>query len=250
MNNLQEPPFTCVDGVYIRKHNSDLCFFLDIMGMSGAPTPGEPSSLIGATMTSPSLSYIDSLDAHLDRNEQDEINADPESRPYREISLTKGLVTLVDASDFPWLNQHKWYARWNPNTRSYYAARNSKKADGFREGGKRYQIKMHREILGLKRGDPIQGDHKDGDSLNNRRLNLRKASNAQNVQNQPIDSTNKTGLKGAFRRKVRYSPKKWSSAIEVNNKRISLGIFSTAEEAHQAYRSAAKKYHGEFARFE
>jgi hypothetical protein len=48
----------------------------DIMGMSGALTPGEPSSLTGATMTSPSPSYIDSLDARLDRNEQEEISAD------------------------------------------------------------------------------------------------------------------------------------------------------------------------------
>jgi hypothetical protein len=159
----------------------------------------------------------------------------------RAITLTKGQVALVDDSDYEWLSQHKWFAKWNTGTRSYYAARSSP-----RENGKQYTIRMHREILGLERGDKREGDHKEPrDTLNNQRSNLRMAKHDQNGCNRGSNRNNTSGFKG-----VSWYPKygKWLARINISGKRIFLGYFDTAEEAHETYRIAAEKYHGEFAR--
>jgi len=42
----------------------------------------------------------------------------------------------------------------------------------------------------------------------------------------------------------------WVAFIRVNRKRLYLGSFRAPELAHEAYKSAAEKYHGEFARAE
>lgn len=119
--------------------------------------------------------------------------------------------------------------------------------------GKRQTILMHRIILQRMLEDtPLekweQVDHIDGDGLNNRRENLRLATNAQNSANKGKASKNTTGFKGVFRTKNR--PKPFRAQIKVNQKSIHLGLFDTAEQAHEAYKEAAKKYFGEFARFE
>jgi hypothetical protein len=150
-------------------------------------------------------------------------------------------VALVDDSDYEWLSQYKWFAKWNKDKRGYYACRNS-----ARENGKQYTIRMHREILGLQRGDKREGDHKEPkETLNNQRSNLRIARKDQNQCNRASNSNNTSGFKG-----VAWYPKygKWVARIGVSGKRIFLGYFDTAEEAHEAYRVAAEKYHGEFAR--
>jgi hypothetical protein len=212
----------------------------DIMGMPGALTPGEPSSLIGATMTSPSPSYIESLDAHLDRNEQEEINADLGRLPYREITLTKGQVAIVDAADYDWLNTRKWYAHWSRETNSFYAVRNARSPEG-----KRITISMHREILGLEYGDGIKGDHKNGVTLDDRRNNLRRANSIQNSWNRKRRRDNTTGFTGVYLIK---SIGKYQAILRVNGKGESLGYYRSAEEAHAVYCAEAKRLQGEFRR--
>ena len=61
---------------------------------------------------------------------------------------------------------------------------------------KRITIFMHREILGLKFGDNIKGDHRSVEPLrDNRRKNLRVADLLQNMRNIKPQANNKTGLK-------------------------------------------------------
>jgi hypothetical protein len=88
-------------------------------------------------------------------------------------------------------------------------------------------------------------DHEDLDRSANRWDNLRLATKSQNAANTRARSNNKSGLKGASR----YNRNgKWQSGIVVGGKRIFLGLFDTAEEAHVAYVAAAEKFSGEFAR--
>jgi len=85
-------------------------------------------------------------------------------------------------------------------------------------------------------------DHINGIKTDNRILNLREASASENQQNiKSARSDNKsTGLLGAsFHAKTN----KFQSAINVNNKRKYLGLFLTAEEAHNAYLSAKRELH-------
>ena len=90
-------------------------------------------------------------------------------------------------------------------------------------------------------------DHIDGDRSNNRKENLRLATQFENARNS-ISRVNSCGYKGVFKSKQKLK-KPYTSEITVFNKRIYLGYFETAEEAHEAYKQAAIKYHGEFARW-
>lgn len=90
-------------------------------------------------------------------------------------------------------------------------------------------------------------DHKDGDGLNNAWSNLRSANGSQNMGNMGLSRHNTTGFKGVSRHK---KSGKFTAQISIKDKKRHLGIFPTAEEAHAAYRLAAKEYFGAFARFE
>lgn len=91
-------------------------------------------------------------------------------------------------------------------------------------------------------------DHASGDKTDDRIENLRLATPSQNAQNIGVRRSSSTGLKGAARFNSPRNSKKFRSTITINKKRIHLGQFDTAEEAHEAYCKAAKELHGEFAR--
>jgi hypothetical protein len=89
-------------------------------------------------------------------------------------------------------------------------------------------------------------DHIDGNFYNNNFSNLRLATSHQNQCNQKKRCDNTSGLKGVTWCKERQ---KWQTGIQVNGKRIAIGRFNTKEEAYLAYCDAARRLHGEFARF-
>lgn len=164
---------------------------------------------------------------------------------YKGSKLHKiptGLFTLVDDEDYEYLNQWKW----GIDKRKYtnYAVRKGK------------SIQMHQVIMNTKKGEFV--DHKNGFGLDNRKINLRKATRSQNQMNKRSFGTsrylgvNLHKTKHFSKRKGHYiidnTSKPWRAAIKTNTKLIYLGIFKTEEEAALAYNEAAKKYHGEFAR--
>lgn len=90
-------------------------------------------------------------------------------------------------------------------------------------------------------------DHKDGDSLNNRFLNLRDSTHSQNMQNTVRRSDNKSGFKGVS---WDAANSKWVARIRIpGGKYKNLGRFLDPEDAHRAYCSAANELFGEFARY-
>lgn len=111
----------------------------------------------------------------------------------------------------------------------------------------RRQYKTHRLAWLWMTGTwPTRGiDHVDGNPLSNRWLNLRLASQSENMQNQCIRSDNTSGHKGVY---LHRGANKWQAQIKSFGAYNYLGLFSTREEAASAYASAADKLNGEFAR--
>lgn len=86
-------------------------------------------------------------------------------------------------------------------------------------------------------------DHVNMDTGDNRIDNLRLASKSENARNSSKHKDNTTGFKGVARFRDKFQ-----AGIGVDGKRIYLGVFDTAEQAHAAYCQAAKKYHGDYRR--
>lgn len=158
------------------------------------------------------------------------------SEDFKYVSLTKGKFAKVDAADYEWLSRWKWSAHLITSSGAYYA----RGFDIRSEPGSNKRIYMHRLILGLESGDRREADHWNHDTLDNRRLNLRLASSANNKTNRRAYGD--SGYKG-----VRKQRKRWRAEITINSKNHYLGLFITPEEAHAAYCAAATLHYGEFA---
>jgi len=156
----------------------------------------------------------------------------------KAIELTKGYQTVVDDEDFDWLSAWQWRA--SKSKGKVYAKRT------VRVDGKITTINMHREIA-RKHGfleQVRQIDHKNTDTLDNQKDNLRPATNQQNSYNRKPKSS--TGYKGIWQR---TDTGKWRARIKVDGRFIVLGqAFSTAEDAARAYNDAAIRYFGAFAK--
>jgi hypothetical protein len=163
-----------------------------------------------------------------------------EGHPCLRIPLTKGYFSLIYSEDAGKVIPFVWSANVQPNGR-VYAVRKAHLPDG------RYVvIRMHRVIVGLEYEDKREVDHVNGDqTLDNRRCNLRIVDRTHNMWNKRPHSNAVSGMKGAF---LKRDTGKYESRITVHKKKIHLGTFATAEEAHAAYCEAAAFYFGEHAR--
>lgn len=157
----------------------------------------------------------------------------------REIPLTQGKVALVDDEDYERLAAFKWYARYRPDRDHWCAQRNIGTGSD-----KRTPISMHREILGLSPGDGLKTDHRNGDGLNNRRGNLRVATDSQNQANGKLRRTNCSGFRGVYWNKRRRA---WHARIGMPGARQHLGYFNNPLDAADAYLRAAERHFGDFA---
>jgi hypothetical protein len=148
------------------------------------------------------------------------------------VQLSRGCETVIDAKDYQLIAPYRWYAfSSRANT---YAAHKSTGCP---------TILMHRLIVGATDGEMV--DHEDGDTLNNRRANLRPCDNRRNQQNRKLSSDNTSGYKGVS---WHIRDKFWRANIRADGRQIFLGSFNTPEEAARAYDAAARTYFGEFAR--
>ncbi len=152
------------------------------------------------------------------------------------VPLTRGYEAIIDAIDIPAVAGWNWHALVQPSV--IYAARSISTP-------KRGLIYLHRAIMNAPSG--MQVDHISGDSLDNRRENLRLATHAQNQRNKGLSVANKSGFKG-----VSWSNliQKWVAYISSHGRERYLGAFTTPEAAHAAYCAASHQLHGEFGRTE
>lgn len=88
-------------------------------------------------------------------------------------------------------------------------------------------------------------DHKNGDTIDNRRANLRAATVADNARNTGLRSDNSSGFKGVI---WHSQIGRWRAQLIMHGKKVSLGCYSSADDAARAWDEGARRYHGEFAR--
>lgn len=142
-------------------------------------------------------------------------------------NMNKKAEALIDIADVPLCRQFKW-----GKPQRYVTTRINGKTtplQNFLFGG------------GVK-----WVDHINLDPLDNRRANLRQASPSDNLANRGLDGKNTSGFKGvSFCKKTN----KWDAQIAKSGVHYNLGKFQSARNAAYFYNEAARKYHGEFARY-
>ena len=146
----------------------------------------------------------------------------------------KGYDVLIDDEDADRVLARNWFIK----SRSRYVY--------FGFGRKDTEL-LHRFLLNIPFGDSRLVDHCNGNTLDNRKANLRVANRSQNLQNSKKRNDNTSGFKG-----VSWYPKcnKYRAYICYNGKQIFLGLFNDPKEAHAKYCEAAKKIFGEYARMD
>jgi hypothetical protein len=149
--------------------------------------------------------------------------------------LTKGSVTIVSPEDSHLLKRRHWYAAVSAGKRlrrQRYAKAHLRFSD--------HDVALHNVINPSP--DGMVTDHKNGNTLDNRRSNLRVASHNDNMRNSKGHKSSRNP-KGVVLVNDRFFAR-----ITVNGKSIHLGTFEDQVSAAHAYNKAAILHHGEFAR--
>ena len=151
----------------------------------------------------------------------------------------KGLLVDVDEEDVAFVQSHTWYIEQQDARTGglYYFVTN------MYVGDRRVKQKMHRLLAGCTSGDGNVVDHKDGNTLNNKKDNLRICTSRENSRNAKTPKTNTSGRKG-----VSFRNNKYVANIKIDGKTRYIGAYDYIEDAYAAYCAMAIEYFGDFAR--
>lgn len=153
-------------------------------------------------------------------------NYDLESEEYGVGYDVNGKQFIFDKDDFEKFKKYCWHI-----CRGYAVT----------EVEKGNTLYLHKLIL--ENFEDV--DHINGNTLDNRKSNLRKATHQQNMMNQKIHKNNTSGVSGVTFNKRNQC---WVARIGYRMKRIYLGSFSNYEDAVKARKEAEKKYFKEWNR--
>jgi len=144
-----------------------------------------------------------------------------------KLLLTNNMFAFIDKEDFEKIALYKWtftkankhYGRVKSNTGLF----------------------LHRLIMNAPQN--LEVDHINGDTLDNRKSNLRLVSRKHNQKNMTLSRRSKSGYKGVSWHK---KAKKWQAHLMSDGIRIYLGLYLFKEDAAKAYNIASLAHHGEF----
>jgi hypothetical protein len=140
-------------------------------------------------------------------------------------------VVLMDEEDYKreFIAGRTWRVRAASTSKPYLQRRGARR------------VWFHRAVMNAQPGQQV--DHINGNSLDNRKQNLRLVTPAQNCRNVGPRLGYSSRFKG-----VGFHLGRWRARIKVDNKHIEVGRFKDEVEAAFAYDIASLKYHGEYGR--
>lgn len=136
--------------------------------------------------------------------------------PLRDKTKAVVAYALVDDDDFDLFG----HLRWSRDQRNYVQ-------HCWTRRPKKFRVLLHREIMGLTKGDRRTVDHINGNPLDNRRVNLRVVTQKTNSQNSRArgGSSRYRGVSWAKREK------KWLASAYVAGRNRHIGYFDLEEDA-------------------
>lgn len=151
-----------------------------------------------------------------------------------EIQI-KGHIVIIDDTYLNFVLEGKWWTNTNSCGQVYFHTRVNNKA-----------VLLHRFIMGCPKNMVV--DHINGNTLDNRKQNLRICTKLQNQYNQKKHKgKSHSKYKGVtFRKELKSKP--WEAFIYKDRKSKRLGYFITEKEAALAYNEAAIKCYGQFSK--
>lgn len=141
----------------------------------------------------------------------------------KRIRLSKGKFAIVDDSDYALLSQYPWCYNGGYAIRSVW------------KDGKSQHIPMHAMLVEYPK--TMHVDHKNRDTLDNRRENLVICTPQQNKMNQPKIKNTKTQFKGVKKSSRGFT---WEASIgsrpgNTGHRKRYIGCFKDAHTASIAY---------------
>jgi hypothetical protein len=144
------------------------------------------------------------------------------------IPLDNGMEAIVDHSDLSRVERFRWLF-----VHGYAVTKINRKTT----------LNMHRLILQPSKLAKV--DHVNHNGIDNRRINIRVCTHGENMKNQKLSRSSRTGFKGVhfYKRHQKYM-----AYIVSDSKKFHLGYFHSPEVAAKAYDAAAIVMHGKFAK--
>lgn len=145
------------------------------------------------------------------------------SEPIVFLPLTQGKVATIDFSDFEKVGRFKWYAMKTPSG-NFYAVR----TETIRGTKKHKTFLLHGAIMDAK-----GIDHINGNGLDCRRENMRRATDQQNHK---AFRRKRLGTSSIYRGVSWYARDlNWEAKVGAGYKTFHLGRFINEEDAARAY---------------
>lgn len=153
------------------------------------------------------------------------------SEKYGEIKF------LIDGSDYDKIKKYNWFCFYHKKLKKFYIH-----ARRF-HNGKITSLRLHRFIMDTP--DDLVVDHINGDTLDNRKINLRNCTQSENCRNSIKKKTGKSNYKGVSLKKENLQ---YVANIFYNGKQKHIGYYDSEDKAAIAYNEMALFCFGEFAK--
>lgn len=164
----------------------------------------------------------------------------------RDGTVLNGYIDLTDMDKVLIDYKYTWHAHWLRLSKAYYVEATEHLSSEKGKIKNRIE-RLHIFLLNPDHDSNIVVDHINGNTLDNRRANLRVAQTDTNAMNRTrLNCNNQTGYRNVmFDKRKKKLP--YIVQLQVNGKNTKFGAFDTPEEANTLAEELREKYYGEFA---